>query len=467
MSKEKLEIGGVVSNKTTVFYSFAGIADTMGYQMFTFYIFNFYFAVMGLNIWLVTLGYILWSIWNAINDPLLGIISDRTSSKWGRRRPYIIGGLIPTCILIVLLWTPPAGSSIITFIYFLIVINLFDTFYTMYSLNQTSLFPEMFVNLEQRTKANNYVQVFNIIGLLFAALLPSFFITEFLGPGAQMEYITAAIFMAILAAIFGFIFIIFGLKERKEYSSDPKKAPSFVKSLKFTFKNKAFSTYILTNFAQWYVFGLIPIINPYFLGYVIGITDAMIQSLFLAIVFISAIVFMVIWRNYFAKHGVKRGQLTALGALILTLMPFLIVWEVVGAIIAYILVGFGFAGVMFGRDVMMGAIIDNDEMTTGVRREGGYYGINALVIRFSTIAVSLSIALVFNNIGWKIYDPTSVTEATLIGIRLLACVFPAVAIGIGMLLLLRFPITKEKYEEIKETLNKLHDEKKEKVRKLN
>ena len=464
MNVEKSNSSEKISKKTAIFYSFAGISDTMSYQMFTFYIFNFYFAVKLLPLEWVTIGFIIWTIWNAINDPLIGALSDRTSTKWGRRKPYIVCGIIPTCIILILLWTPPlTDSNISIFIYFLIIINLFDTFYTMYSLNQTSLFPEMFQNLEQRTKANNYVQIFNIIGLLFAAILPSLFVSEYVEPGHEMEYISASIFMAIIAIIFAFIFIVFGLKERKEYSKDPETAPSFFNSVKFTFKNKPFRIYVITNLAVWYIFGLIPIINPYFLRFNLNISDALTQSLFLALIFVSAIVFMLLWSKIFAKKGVKNGELIALGSVIITLMPFLLIWNIIGAIFAYIIVGFGFAGIMFGRDVMMSTIIDYDELETGIRREGAYYGVNALIIRLSTIAVYLSIALVFGTIGWKIYDPTIVTEWTHVGLRILMCILPSIAIGLGILSLIRFPITKEKDMEIKKKLEAMHKEKKAKV----
>ncbi|MFX1494181.1 MAG: MFS transporter [Promethearchaeota archaeon] len=468
MSEKKSSSREIISTKTTIFYSFAGIADTMSYQMFTFYIFNFYYTVIIGDILLVSLGYVLWSIWNALNDPLLGALSDRTTSKWGRRRPYVIGGIIPTCIIIILLWTAPiTGSPVIQFVYFIIIINLFDTFYTAYSLNQTSLFPEMYQDLDERAKANNFVQIFNIIGLLLAALLPGFFIEELIDytgnpvvrANIQKQFIGTSFIMAGIAAIFASIFILFGLKERKEYSKDPEKAPSFFKSVKLSFKNKAFKWYVLTNFAQWYVFGLFPIINPYFLGYVIGEEDALMQQLLLATIFISAIIFMIIWRNYFAKKGAKKAHMTALATLIITLIPTLFIWEFIGAIITYILIGFGFAGIMFGRDVVMSAIIDYDEIETGLRREGAYYGVNALIIRFSTVAIALSLAIVFPTVGWATYDPATVTDLTLLGIRILTCVFPAVALSLGILTLRKFPITKEKYEEIKEKIVKIHDEK--------
>jgi GPH family glycoside/pentoside/hexuronide:cation symporter len=468
MSDKERTTGEIVSKKTTIFYSFAGVADTMSYQMFTFYIFNFYFTVIIGDIFVVTLGYILWSIWNAINDPLLGFLSDKTASKWGRRKPYIIGGIIPTCFILVFLWTAPInGSPLIQFLYFIIIINLFDTFYTAYSLNQTSLFPEMYQDLNQRAKANNFVQIFNILGLLIAALLPGFFVSELIDyegdpiirANIQMQYVIAAIVMAIVAAIFATVFILFGLKERKEYSKDPKGAPSFIQSIKLTFKNKSFRIYVVTNLAQWYVFGLIPIINAYFLGFIIGITNAFIQQIFLALVFISAIVFMIIWRNYFTKHGAKKSHMRALIVMIIAFIPTLFIWEIFGAILTYILLGFAFAGVIFGRDVVMSAIIDYDEIQTGIRREGSYYGVNALIIRLSTIAVALSIAIVFPSVGWRIYDPTNVTIATLIGIRILMCVFPAAFLCLGIFFFKKFPITQETYLEIKKNLEKIHSEK--------
>ncbi|MFW9818535.1 MAG: MFS transporter, partial [Candidatus Thorarchaeota archaeon] len=257
------------------------------------------------------------------------------------------------------------------------------------------------------------------------------------------------------------IFIIFGIKERKEYSKDPEQAPPFFKSIKLTFKNKAFKRYVLVNFAQWFIFGLIPIVNPYFLEHIIGIDT--FQTFFLAIIFVSAIIFMIFWKKLFSKNGAKIGHMIALGSMILTLIPILFISEIIGAIITYVLMGFGFAGIMFGRDVVMSAIIDYDEMDSGIRREGAYYGVNALIIRLSTVAVALSVAIVFPTIGWRTYDPSTVTDITRLGIRILMCLFPAAAIGIALLLFKGFPIDKEKYAEIKVKLEEIHSEKMKKI----
>ena len=170
------------SNKKAAAYSFAQVADVLAYQSFTFLTFTFYFAIIGLPILYISIGFMIWSVWNALNDPLLGYLSDRTHTKWGRRYPYIMIGLIPLAIVMFFVFTPPKTFGITdlttNLLYFIVIIIIFELFYTMFSLNTTSLFPEVFTNLEERTKANNIRQTLTIIALLFAFLLPGFIIAD-------------------------------------------------------------------------------------------------------------------------------------------------------------------------------------------------------------------------------------------------------------------------------------------------
>jgi GPH family glycoside/pentoside/hexuronide:cation symporter len=417
--------------------------------------------VVGLDVNLITIAFIIWTFWNAFNDTFLGTLSDRTSTKYGRRKPYIIAGIYPLCIVTILLWTPPIGTSqLVIFAYFLIIISIWELFYTMYSVNQTSLFPEMFVNFEQRYKANTILQIFSIISLLVAFILPSFFIPKYDDPTYFKEYMYAGVAIAIVCSISATIFIKFGIKERIEFSKDPNSAPSFLKSLKFTFRNKAFRSYIIADFALFYAFGMLPIITPLYGSFVLGVNDSLILSLFLAIAFISAAIFVLVWRFIVLKWGVKNSFLLALISFIIILAPFMFLSDIFFAFIAYFFLGFGIAGAVYVRDITISAIIDEEEINKGIRREGGFYGVNGFIVKFANAAVIISIALVFNSVGWAIFNPKGTTQETILGLRSLIFIFPSIVLVIGIIGILQLPITKEKYEQITQQAKLLHEKKK-------
>ncbi len=442
-------------------YSFGQFADVSAFQMFTFLIFTFYFAVKQLNVILISLGFILWSIWSAFNAPLLGIISDRTKTRFGKRKPFIMLAFIPLAILMVLLWTPPNNGELPLFLYFLIIIILFDTVYTIYSVNRVSVFPAMFQNLEDRARANSIRQIFSIIALIFAFIIPSFFIPKYDNPQYASNYIFAALFMACVIIGSSLIFIKYGIKERKEFIQDAKNAPKFFESIKFTLKNKTFLYWIIPDLATWYVFGMLPTIIPLYGSYVLGIGEgeSFLLSLLLGISFISAVIFIFFWKWVALKVGLKRGAILSMSIFILVLIPNLFISDLISGFITFFAIGIGFSGSLYFRDPIISTIADDDELKTGVRREGGYYGVSALIIRLSTILIYLSISTVFTSTGWAVFNPVAGAN-TILGLRLLLSVFPMSALFIGLIMMSRFPITKERYLEIRTAVDKMHEDKK-------
>ena len=124
MSEEPLKF------KEKFLFGISAIPDQLTYQIFQFLIFTYYFTVVKLPLVSILTGYIIWGIWNSVNDPIVGALSERTKQKkkWGKRRLYIIISVVPLSVLMILLFYVPFHTSdkSAEFIYFLIVIIVFD-----------------------------------------------------------------------------------------------------------------------------------------------------------------------------------------------------------------------------------------------------------------------------------------------------------------------------------------------------
>ena len=442
-------------------YGIGATSDGITYQTFTFLVFTFYYAVIGIDVNLVTLGFILWSIWNALNDPLLGFISDRTKTRFGRRTPYIIASFIPLSLMMFFLWTPPVNNISMSFIYFLLAIMIFDGLYTMNALNLTALFPEMWLEEDERRSANNIRQIFTIVALLIAFLVPTFLISDFSAstvPQAQVisEYQFTGIILTVVVAVGYAIAIKWGIRERVEFSDDSLSVPNYWEAFKHTLSNRTFQYFLIANTCNWYVFGLIPTIIPLYGEYVLNISDSLVLGILLAAAFLSGAVFLNVWK-YLADRweNYRRAWISSMVFWAVSLLLFVMVSDQTLALIGFTIMGFGLAGSLLFRDLVMADIIDEDEVETGVRREGAYFGTNALIMRLAVIFVFVSIASVFNNVGWTVFNPLPGAE-TILGLRVLLGVFPAIAMIIGALAFSRYPLVENKLREMKKKRNQLH-----------
>ena len=461
--EEKTEL----SLKHSLAFSSALISDVLAYQSFTFLIFTFYFTIVRINVILISIGFSIWSVWNALNDPLLGGLSDHTHTKWGRRIPWIMISLIPLGIFMIILYTPPLilgiTDEMTNFVYFLIVIIAFEFFYTMFSINQTALFPEIFIDKEDRAKVNSFRQIFVVVALILAFIVPTLFIPDLTERKYLANYLNFGIFACIIVIIFGLIFLKWGAHEKAEFKEDYKDQPKLLDSYKICVKNKNFRWASFSLIFVWFVFGMLPTIIPLYGKFVLGVDNSLFIALMLAAAFLSAMIFVLVWRVVVVRIGVRKTWICALLVWIVTQIPLLFVTGVVWGLIIFILMGAGFAGALFLRDILWADVIDEDELNTGVRREAAYCGMNALFMRLSTILIFLAISLVFTNTGWAVYAPEKVTPEVIFGLKLLMVIFPVIALGIAIFGFYMYPLDGERLVEVKEAQQRLHAEKKTRI----
>jgi GPH family glycoside/pentoside/hexuronide:cation symporter len=462
MSKREIS-----SSRKVIFYSCGQISDVTAYQSFILLIFTFYFAVVGISTWLMVLGYSLWSVWNAVNDPLMGFISDKTHTKIGRRLPYIIGAFIPLAIVTIFLYYPPISfgvtNQLANFTYFFIIIVIFELFYTIYSLNMTSLFPEVFMTQQERTQANNVRQVFTIVGLIFAFILPGLIIPDWTDPANLPKFQLFGIIAAIIIVVFVLLFLFFGPREKAEFQHDYQKAFGFFGNIVHCFKSRSFRWYIIAETCVWFVYGMLPTIVPLYAKYALGVTGFS-TSILLATTFLSATIFITfLWRPVVRKIGNRKAWIISFIIWIAALSGTLFIFEFIGGLIVFFLIGIGLSGSLFIIDLVVADIVDEDELSTGMRREAGYYGVNAFVLRFSNVLVILAIGIVFSGTEWGGGYVPNPGINVIIGLKILMFILPAIALVIAALAIFKYPLHGLKLREMKERLDELHEEKKARV----
>ncbi|MBU0687450.1 MAG: MFS transporter [Candidatus Margulisbacteria bacterium] len=428
-------------------YSFGAVATALSYQAFSTYIIFFYVDVMKLGVKLAAFGMLVWGIWNAVNDPLFGFISDRTRTPWGRRIPYIAIFAIPFGVIYFLLWTPPSAlqNEWLLFLYFLIFICLFDLCYTIVVLNWASLFPEMFPSLKERAEVNSYRQSFGMGGLILGIAVPPLIY------GSLGWRWMGLIFGAII--IFAYLISLWGSKENKIFSKE--KPLGFKSAFKNTFANHSFLTFVFANLFVQYAFVIILASIPFYAKYVLEIKEGKTSIILLA-TFVVAILMMFVWRKILVKFGAKNSYMAALIVLAIVLVPFLFLNNFYAAIVACGLVGIGLSGIILTADVLISDIIDEDELKTKSRREGMYFGTNAFVTRFAIALEAASMGFIFH---YTHYNPHIFTQTKefLMGLRALVAAFPILALSFALIFMGFYPLGRKKLAKMRSELAQLHN----------
>jgi GPH family glycoside/pentoside/hexuronide:cation symporter len=440
-------------------YAAGSLGVALSYQAFSAYIQFLYIDILGARAAGIGLVWALYGVWNAVNDPLAGYWSDRTRTRWGRRLPWMAGALVPLAITFYLLWLPfgdVAWSEVALLFYFLLIVLLFDLCWTIYVMNWTSLFPEMAEGEKQRAGVSALREVFSIFGLIVGVALPPLLAgADWSGRGAMAALLTAVTIVSLLLGLLG-------SKERPEFSAEP--SPPFVESLSLTLQNRDFVFFLAANLMIQYVFLALSAVMPFYAKYVLGIQgpttiagvtlDAELQnSLLLGAAFVAALPAMAFWwalaRRFGAYRALRSACLLAAAAALYFFFPQTFQAGLVGTT----LFGLVLAGLLMLTNPLVADITDEDEVTNGARREGMFFGINGLIIRFAFVIQGILTAIVFTLSGYV--NPTegvlfpAQPESALFGIRLLTGGFPAIALMLAFLVLRGYSLHGERAKRIR------------------
>jgi GPH family glycoside/pentoside/hexuronide:cation symporter len=443
------------------------VGDNVALNTFSFLIFTFYFTVVKIPTPIMTLGFILWALWNAINDPLIGYLSDRTKSRWGRRIPWMLAATIPLGILMILLFTPPGtyDSNQSIFFYFFIIIILFDFAYTSFNLNYNSLFSEMFVDMRIRSSTGRIRIIFVLLATMFALTFPTFIIDDITNisgnPETLTQYQLTGIVAAIIIIVFYFIILKWGVKDPKHISKDAleiRNTMSFTKTIKVTLRHKSFLWFLFPALGTWLVINILPTLSPLFFVYAVGIVDTELIGILLLITFLVAAASTPLWEFIRVKKGARLCGLIGIIVWLVSVVLFAYSTNFEMALIFMIFFGIGLGGGLYFYDQCIAEIIDEDEITYGVRRSGIYYAVLNFLIRLSMILNFVMINLVFTSTNWYEYVPNPGVDVIL-GLRILMGIYPGIVLGLAFIGMYFYPIKGNRLAENRRKLTELHEKK--------
>lgn len=353
-------------------------------QMYSAYASFFYNDKMGLPLTMISLGMVFYSIWDAINDPLLGYLSDRTRTRYGRRKPWLLVAAPLFALFFILFFSPPGNLGIPTLtVYFTIMLMLTETMGTVTATNYHSLFPELFKGRDERASANALRQAMQLVGMIIGVSLTPV-LTDVLG------YPHTAILLGLLGMGL-LVFCTLGCREDPAHSTE--ETPGLIDSFRAVLSNRNFWLVSGTNFFYQATVGLALAAIPFFIKYALGLPD-IYATILSGVVFVLAIPAMAGWAALIRRHGTLHVWRWALILLGIAFIPMFFASNIVMSIIGGALIGLGISGVTANIDLINAKIIDKDREISGLAREGIYHSTINFVVRFSGLMRSLVFLLV-------------------------------------------------------------------------
>lgn len=435
-----------LSFRSKFFYGFTDLGFSIAYTIPAFYFLIFLTDVVNFPPALAGTLLLLAKIWDALIDPVIGHVSDRTTTRWGRRRPFLLWFALPFGVAFSLIWQiPRVASPVGQTLIILGAIFSFITFFSLLSVPYSSLAPEMTRDYDERTKLNGYRMFFSIIGGLIAVLLPSYFLG--LSPDLRDGYRVMGISLGVALAILP-LFAFVGTKEKLAARQD--RVP-LKKGLRLVLSNRPYILALITYLATWVAIDIISAVFIYYLKYWLAIGEEKSNIIF-GIIFIVAAVFLPFWVRYAERFGKKRSYFAGLGFLALIMLATIFIQPGQRNLV-YLVGALAGIGVSAAHVIPLSIIpdtIEYDELRSGHRQEGIYFGLVTFMQQFATSGALFIVGLVLQ---WSGYVPNTAQSAgALLAIRLLLGLLPAVLIGCGALVLLKFPIDRAYHLRITQEL---------------
>ena len=410
------------------------------------YLLKFSTDVLGIAPGVMGLLFFLSRVWDAVSDPLAGYLSDRTRSRWGRRRPWLAAGAIPVGLVFYAMWAPPierlAGGWLSLWMGAAII--LFYTGMTVFNMPYDSLGAELTDNYEDRNRIFGIRRAFFGIGSVFV-----FGAIAWLSQSADPRE-DARLFAAVGAVVTTscMLFTAWRIRERPEFQGRGARRP--FQAFSAVFRNPHARILLAVFFLQQLGVGAVTFMAAYYAQYILG--DPKLFAPMMGFLFVVSLLSIPFWVRLGERYDKKRLLLVSM-------------WVVGGALFCMAFFGAGDTVAVMGIAAIAGAavggldvifpsiqadVIDYDELVSDERKEGVYFAAWAFAAKTALGVSGMLAGLALSATGYQpgVEQPDSVKLA----IRVLMSGIPLVTYGVGILVFRRFALTRELHAEIRQQL---------------
>lgn len=442
-------------------YGVGDFGSAITTNLLSFYLLFFFTNIAGIPPGKAGVILLVGKLWDGINDPMIGALSDGTRSVLGRRLPWMIYSAIPLGITFALQWLIPTSNPDLLFWYYIIISLLFNTFYTAVNLPYTALTPELTQDYNERTTLNSFRFSFSIGGSILSLVIAlgifSLLSNQSDRCTQSLPYLVLGLVIAILAIGSTFLCIL-GIKRRVkqqllEHPIGNQKEISFIEQVKTAISNQAFLYVIGIYFFSWLALQITASIIPYYVADWMKLPPAVFTQIMILIQG-TALLMLFVW----SKLSIKLGKKVVffLGTCL---------WII--AQLGLYLLQPGQLNLMLGLAVLAGAglstaylipwsmipdVTDLDELNTGKRREGIFYAFMVLVQKLGLAIGLFLLGIMLERSGFvqatACAPPPLQPDSALEAIRIAIAPIPAILLLVSLLLAYFYPLSQEAHTVI-------------------
>lgn len=431
-------------------YALGDLGISISYFAVGFFFIFYLTDIVGLDPVLAGLAFFLGKLWDGVNDPIMGVLSDRTRSRYGRKRVYVLFGALPLAISFILLWMIPIDASQwIQFILATVSLTLFATAYTVVVVPYMALVPVMTEDYDERTQITGLRAALSAVGTILgggAALLLSSFTDAVVG----LRIITTGFAIITLFALLIAGNSVRGVEDNPD--ADDEIVPFDVRHYVTLVKDKNVTILLALKFLGAIGTGVLVAVLPYFAKHILG--DPAKSTIGLAIYTIVSALAIPVW-NRLTHHHDKRALLLfgniASAIVLVAISVFVQAGQSIAFYVGCFLLGLVMSAYLLIPYSLVPDLVEYYEYKTGERHESIFFGLWITVHQLGISGAGLMLGLTLGAFG---YEGTAAvqSDSALLAVRIALGIIPGLFLVLAALILQRYEVTRALYQSIREQM---------------